>query len=190
MSVHNAILTYLEAQLTDALITVPTAALAKAKPIRRSPASSRWDLFRATQIQIRPVSASRLHENDPDAITGASGYLQCRARGKTRSPRSNAVVPKHGTGASRSRPAVCWSTPARTKTPPEQIASTVRHRIEKTIQNLSFAGVEDDGEYVSRGAVSTSTKGEMIQSGGPPDAFDYFIKIRFEVQTTTGVFIA
>ena len=70
------------------------------------------------------------------------------------------------------------------------IASTVRHRIEKTIQNLSFAGVEDDGEYVSRGAVSTSTKGEMMQSGGPPDAFDYFIKIRFEVQTTTGVFIA
>ena len=27
MSVHNAILTYLEAQLTNALITVPTAAL-------------------------------------------------------------------------------------------------------------------------------------------------------------------
>ncbi len=68
------------------------------------------------------------------------------------------------------------------------IAAVVRQRIENTLLNLDFGDVSDEhGEYVSRGVVSYALKGEMVQAGGPPDAYDYHIKVRFELQTTTGV---
>jgi len=67
------------------------------------------------------------------------------------------------------------------------IASTVRERIEQTLLTTSFTGVNSNGEFVSRGIFSDNLKGEQIQAGGPPDAFDFHIKIRFEVLTTKGV---
>jgi len=65
-----------------------------------------------------------------------------------------------------------------------EIASTVRTRIEHALLSISFSGVEADGEYVARGIVSSDLKGEMKQSGGPPNSYDYFIKFRFDVLTT------
>lgn len=65
-----------------------------------------------------------------------------------------------------------------------QIASTVRERIEHALPRISFGSVSQNGEYVSRGITSDALKGEMLQSGGPPDSYDYFIKVRFEVLTT------
>lgn len=69
------------------------------------------------------------------------------------------------------------------------IASTLRRRIETTILKTSWANIidEETGEYVSRNAFSDAIKGEMVQAGGPPDAYDYHIKIRFELLTTVGV---
>lgn len=64
------------------------------------------------------------------------------------------------------------------------IASTVRSRIEKALLATRFNGLEADGEYVCRGAVSERIRGSMVQLGGPPDAYDYQIKVRFEVLTT------
>jgi hypothetical protein len=65
------------------------------------------------------------------------------------------------------------------------IASILRSRIEKTIVNTSFSGVvADDGEFVSRPACSADLRGEMLQAGGPPDAYDFHIKVRFSVLTT------
>jgi hypothetical protein len=64
------------------------------------------------------------------------------------------------------------------------IASTVRSRIEQALYDISFSTVSYNGEYVSRGIVSEALKGEMLQSGGPPDSYDYFIKFRFDVLTT------
>jgi hypothetical protein len=68
-----------------------------------------------------------------------------------------------------------------------RIASTLRDRIERCLLNLSFAGVETEDEYVSRGAIGPNINGEMLQAGGPPDSYDYHIKIRFDIQTTRGV---
>ena len=63
------------------------------------------------------------------------------------------------------------------------IASTVRERIEDTLSNLSFTGVANASEYVSRGVLSDEMMGEMLQAGGP-EAYDYHIKVRFSLLTT------
>lgn len=65
-----------------------------------------------------------------------------------------------------------------------QIASSVRSRIEKALLGIDFSGVQSDGEYVSRGVFGENIHGEVIQSGGP-EAYDFLIKVRFEVLTTT-----
>jgi hypothetical protein len=65
-----------------------------------------------------------------------------------------------------------------------EIASTLRSRIEHALPGISFDAVRYDNEYVARGIVSETLKGEMVQSGGPPDSYDYFIKFRFDVLTT------
>ncbi len=70
-----------------------------------------------------------------------------------------------------------------------QIAATVKSRIERCLLAIDWAGVIDkdqDGkivEYVSRPVVATSMRSEALQGGGPPDSYDYFIKVRFDVQT-------
>lgn len=67
------------------------------------------------------------------------------------------------------------------------IASTVRSRIEHCLLNIRWGEIKDTdtNEYVSRGVLAESLQGEMVQAGGPPDAYDYHIKVRFELQTTT-----
>jgi hypothetical protein len=68
----------------------------------------------------------------------------------------------------------------------QEIASTIKSRIEHELPKISFSGLIDDGEYVSRRILSTAVKSEKLQSGGPPDSYDFRGKIRFELQTTTG----
>ncbi len=65
-----------------------------------------------------------------------------------------------------------------------RVASTVRSRVEKSILGMLFTGVESDGETVVMGPFSDTILSEMVQAGGPPDAYDFFIKVRFEVLTT------
>jgi hypothetical protein len=69
-----------------------------------------------------------------------------------------------------------------------QIASKVRLKIERCLLKTSFAGINIDNEYVSLGVQSHEITGKMLQSGGPPDSYDYHIEIKFQVLTTwTGV---
>lgn len=63
------------------------------------------------------------------------------------------------------------------------IASAVRERMEDTLSKLSFTGIANASEYVSRGVLSDEMAGEMLQAGGP-EAYDYQIKVRFSVLTT------
>ena len=69
------------------------------------------------------------------------------------------------------------------------IAAIVRDRTELTLLKELFTGIATDDEYVSRGPMATSLKSDMIQGGGPPDSYDFHIKVYFDVYTTrTGVF--
>jgi len=63
------------------------------------------------------------------------------------------------------------------------IASTLKDRLTRTLITIDFAGTQDDEEFVSRGILSHKIQAEAIQGGGP-QAYDYYIKVRFEVQTT------
>ena len=65
-----------------------------------------------------------------------------------------------------------------------RIASTIRSRVEKSIMQMGFVGVADSNESVTMGPFAETLKGEMVQAGGPPDAYDFFIKVRFEILTT------
>lgn len=65
-----------------------------------------------------------------------------------------------------------------------QIASTVRSRLEKALLFMDFSAVGTDEEYVARGITSDALRGEMIQAGGPPDSYDFHIKVRFDILTT------
>jgi hypothetical protein len=70
-----------------------------------------------------------------------------------------------------------------------EVASIVRDRAELALLKDLFPGIQTDDEYVSRGAMATSLKSDMIQGGGPPDSYDFHIKIYFDVYTTrTGVY--
>jgi hypothetical protein len=65
-----------------------------------------------------------------------------------------------------------------------RITSTVRSRIENILLSISFDGITYEGERVSKTILGSAMHGEVFQSGGPPDSFDFFIKIRFELLTT------
>jgi hypothetical protein len=65
-----------------------------------------------------------------------------------------------------------------------RVASTVRSRVEKSFMSMRFANVSSDGETVVMGPFSDDLISEMLQAGGPPDAYDFFIKVKFEVLTT------
>ena len=65
------------------------------------------------------------------------------------------------------------------------VASTVRHRIEEALLDDPYSNLVSDGEYVARGPSSDDFHAEMIQSGGPPDSYDFQIKLRFDVWTST-----
>jgi hypothetical protein len=69
------------------------------------------------------------------------------------------------------------------------IAAIVRDRTELALLKELFTGIQTDDEYVSRGPMATSLKSDMLQGGGPPDSYDFHIKVYFDVYTTrTGVF--
>jgi len=70
-----------------------------------------------------------------------------------------------------------------------EIASTVKSRIERALLTIDWSDVFEEDEkhnlveYVSRPVVARTMQSEALQGGGPPDSFDYFIKVRFDVQT-------
>jgi len=65
------------------------------------------------------------------------------------------------------------------------IASSVRSRLEDTLGDISFSGVSHNGERVTRGV--SGIHSEMVQAGGPPVSYDFHVKVRFDILTTTGV---
>ena len=179
--IHEALLDYAEAELTAALITnIPADDEARAGVVTQGSLQGDPDPDQA-RISVT------LHENDPDAIFGRDG-----TSGMTDAWDDEIAEVECGGSTTWNRrftvKARClFVNTQEDKASAQRVARTVRHRIETALLAMSFTGIQSDGEFVSRGVFSDSLKGEMVQSGGPPDAYDYFIKVRFEVQTTTAV---
>jgi hypothetical protein len=175
--IHNLIMQKLQSELQTALITnIPTDDPAIAGVVKIGPLQGDPD------PDVARISVT-IHENDPDKLVNAQpsqwedeidetecgGSVTWRRR-FTIKARCLLVLTQENEADARS------------------IASTIRSRIEKTLFNINFSGVVDtDGEYVSQGVYGENLKGDMVQGGGPPDAYDYHVSVRFEVLTTTTV---
>jgi len=152
------------------------------------------DPTRAGVIMIGPLQGNpdpdvarisiTIHENDPDRSMGGVA--------RTRIWQDEVINMEMGDGHGCATWSRKFSVKARCllESSREEIAaardisSTVRSRIEKTLRDIDFAGVETAAEYVSQGIMTYLLKSETLQSGGPPDAFDFHSKIKFEIWTT------
>lgn len=185
IGIHEAVMTYIQARLERDMIErasdPPGAGSTVAGVVIQGALQGDPDPDQA-RISIE------VYENDPDQeISGsgvgmASGNWQDRVeeveiggvitwrRGFTVKIRALLDLTREGLLAAR------------------KVASTVRQRAETSILGMSFHGVRaDSGEFVSRGAFSEDLITEASQSGGPPDSYDFRIKIRFTILTTTMV---
>lgn len=174
----DKIIDYAVEILQEALIDgIPTDDLARAGVVMAGP-------LQGTPDPDAAVISVTLHENDPDVFYGGVGSSSV--------PWTDEVyeIECGGTVTWRRRFTVkarCLFVNTGYDLPTSrQITSTLRSRIETALLRASWRSLIDDEteEYVSRGVFSESIKGEQLQSGGPPDAYDFHIKIRFELLTT------
>jgi hypothetical protein len=127
-----------------------------------------------------------LHENDPDtfisgALTGMSGAwndeLEFAEIGGSNTWKRKFSI----------KGVFILETSQEALVDARRIASTVRTRIEQALPQIDFSGISSNGEYVSSGIWASDVGSEMIQGGGPPDSYAYYIKIRFAVMTTANL---
>lgn len=173
--IHYRIQERVKAILEHQLITlIPTADAARVGVIKLG------DLQGEPDPDIARISLT-LYENDPDSFIGGAvtstgkgwvdelfetevgGVITMRRRFTVKG-RCLLESSKEGLEAAR------------------QIASTVRQRTEDALHSINFGGINENGEYVSSPILVMP--GEMLQAGGPPDSYDYLIKVRYEVLTT------
>lgn len=172
----EAILNKIRDELTTALITnIPAGDLTRAGIIKLGPLQGDPDPDEA-------VISVEIYENDPDAfyqgmVTGMSGAWQDEVL-ETEIGGIQTIA-RRGTVKAR------CILEGRDLTDARDIASTIRSRIEKTLRGISFVGISVNGETVTRRIYELN--GEMLQAGGPPTSYDFHIKVRFELWTTTGV---
>lgn len=194
-SIHDAILDYLETELTAALITDPTSAALTAAPedpvLETDPAIAGIVSQGPLQGSPAPDKARisvTIHENDPDAMFGnpASSLTSDWSDNVHQLETSQIVTWRRGFSVKIR----CLLVKTKeTKAEARAIASTIRSRLEDTILDLDFTSVSgDNNESVSRKAIAKTFQSEMLQAGGPPNSFDYHIKVRFDVLTTTRSF--
>jgi hypothetical protein len=179
--IHNALLEHFRAQLTKSLIADIAPAdnavpgVVKIGALQGEPSP-----------EVARISVT-IYTNDPDKIiNGGVTALPANWGDEVESVEiGGAITHKRRFTVKAS----CLYVETREKEDEmRQISATVRERIEVALLKMSFSGVTSNGEYVSRGVTSDELHGEMLQAGGPPDAYQYEIKIRFSVLTTrTGV---
>lgn len=182
--IHAAILTrlqtHLEAHLNDGLQPGDPAwvRLVKSGPLQGDPDPDEARIF------------ITLFENDPDAfIQGAVTQLQ--------GPWADSIEEAE-IGTVEDHPVQTWNrrfvvkarllleSTRENESEARTLASAVRTRIEHLLPQASFSGINVDGEYVSMRIVAAEMHGEMLEAGGPPDSYDFLLKIRFTLRTTTG----
>lgn len=163
---------YLEANMVDAIDPEDPdyTSLVKLGPLQGDPDPDEARIF------------VTIHENDPDTfitgvVTGMDGKwvdeIEFREIG------GSTTWKRRFTAKIR----LLLETTREDETVARQLASTLRTRIEHLLEQISFSGISEDGEYVSEPI--REIYGEMIQAGGPPDSYDFQIKVRFGLKTTT-----
>lgn len=180
-SIHKSIMDYVASILTASLITnVSAGDTSKAGVVIQGP------------LQGEPMDPDEarisvsIFENDPDAAYGKAGGYSMDGEWL------DEVVETEIGGS------VTWARRFTIKcfillvdsgevlARAQEIARIVRSRIESSLLSAQW-NVAYGNEAVVRSPIATSIKGEMAQGGGPPDAYTYYVKIRFDVLTQRGV---
>lgn len=181
MSIHNAILVHVRDDLINALIT-------SIDPKDKSvPGMVKIGALQGDPSPEEARIAVTLYPNDPDRIV--KGGVTAMAEGWDDEIEEvecgGAITYKRRFTVKAS----CLFVETREgEEEAREIASTVRNRIEARLAVMSFSGIKSGNEYVSHGTNNDELSSEMLQAGGPPDAFQFEIKVRFSVLTTrTGV---
>lgn len=181
--IHKAIMDYVKARLERDLITAVSSDGNPANEGTIPGAIKLGPLQGDPDPDIARISAE-VYENDPDQEIKGSGISQ------TDRPWKDTIeLVEVGGGITWRRRftvkvRVLLESSREDLENARRIASTVRSRVERSLMRMSFNGVESEGEYVSLGPFSDELVSEMLQAGGPPDAYDFFVKIKFEVLTT------
>jgi hypothetical protein len=173
------ILQHLRVRLQEALIDeVPVSDASRAGFVKIGP-------YQGTPAPDEGRITVSIHENDPDRIVhaGVSGMNDDWSD----SIEEDGI--EIGGAATTTRrftikTRCLFSNTREDEDTARSIAMTVRGRMETMLKRLSFRDVKTADEYVSRGILSSELTTEMLQAGGPPDAFDYSFKVHFSVLTT------
>lgn len=180
MDITARIVNALYAALTTALIDDVPGDPAIAGVIHKGPLQGDPD---PDQARISVV----IHDNDPDAVKGIDGVTAMDSAWA----HSNDLIeigggfPVHTTVRSFVVAARCLlEATGEDLDDAREIASTVLARIERTIKRMTWSGVASATEGVSSTAFNLNS--ESIQSGGP-EAYDFLIKVRFQLRTTDEV---
>ena len=177
MSIHQAIIdhtvTLLQKTMIDDLLSTDST---------RAGVVKKGDLQGEPDPDVARISVT-IHENDPDSIIGGG------ISSMSDSWKDEVIEVEVGGGRTWSRKFTvkirCLLDRTRESLSIAQsIASTVKERLEEAILSDPFSNIVDGGQYVARGPFADTFQSEMIQSGGPPDSYDYFIKVRFDVWTS------
>ncbi len=188
--IHSVIIAKIVEELNAALITAAMDIADPEDPEKTIPDPAKAGFVGPGPLQGDPdpdvarISVT-VHENDPDALIGGG-------IGSKKIWDDEPIDEEMGSG----KIVTTWSRKFTVKArcllegthenldTARKIASTVRSRIEKCLREISFSGVATEDEYVSQGINTFNRRGETIQSGGPPDAYDFHIKFMFELWTT------
>ena len=181
-SIHNAILTHVKEAIESYLLNrLPDGHPLKPGVVKLGPLQG--DPYDPDEARI----AVTLHENDPDE---KDSFEWC----DTPAPDEYGGIEIGG--------AITWLRRCTLKAQflfelsredletSRRIAGAIKNRLEDILLGISFFEVNVENEYVSRGILGTGIQSKMRQGGGPPDAYQFNLQIRFEVLTTrTGVLL-
>jgi hypothetical protein len=182
--IHDAILERVRAELADALImSLPSDDSTRAGVVKIGPLQGDPD------PDVARISVE-LYANDPDQELGISAGS---SKAETWDDRVEECEVGGGVLWSRRftvKARCLFETTQEDSDTARKIAMSVRSRIEKSLLGIRFGGLSSENETVIRGVFSENLRSSTTQSGGPPDAYDYFIKVRYEVLTyeRVGVF--
>lgn len=186
--IHSEVLTYVENALQTALVDdiswlhpddAPKTGDTKAGDVRIGPNQGEPDIEEARIVVT-------VHENDPQGFhSGALTSISSSWADEVYETEIGGAVTMKRRFTVRAR--CLLEQTAEDANQARTVASTLRSRIEHTLLGLGFTGVQTDNERVSMPVRPDGLTGEMYQGGGP-DAYDFHIKVRFEILTTiTGV---
>jgi len=176
--INELIIDKVIAVLQDRLIGgLPAADPARAGLVMKGPLQGDPD---PDQARI----AVTIHENDPDAfypgaVTGMTGSWEDeKVEVEDGGDLAGVFWARRFTVKAR----VLLVSTGESLEDARRIAQLVKKRIEQALLTIDWDGVSDGDERISLPAEAGQMKSEAVQAGGP-ESYDYFVKVRFEVQT-------